>query len=79
MQEFEMTKIAPYITVNAKVRFGKPVIAGTRVPVDLVVGKIAGGMAVDEVMKEYDLTRGQVLAALRYAADLVSQEEIALQ
>ena len=74
-----MTKIAPYITVNAKVRFGKPVIAGTRVPVDLVVGKIAGGMAVDEVMKEYDLTRGQVLAALRYAADLVSQEEIALQ
>ena len=74
-----MAKIAPHITVNAKVRFGKPVIAGTRVPVDLVVGKIAGGMAVDEVMKEYDLTRGQVLAALRYAADLVSQEEIALQ
>ena len=74
-----MAKIAPHITVNEKVRFGKPVIAGTRVPVDLVVGKIAGGMAVDEVMKEYDLTRGQVLAALRYAADLVSQEEIALR
>lgn len=74
-----MAKIASHITVNAKVRFGKPVIAGTRVPVDLVVGKIAGGMAVDEVMAEYDLTRRQVLAALRYAADLVSQEEIALQ
>ena len=74
-----MAKIAPHITVNEKVRFGKPVIAGTRVPVNLVVGKIAGGMTVDEIMGEYDLTKGQVLAALRYAADLVSQEEIALQ
>jgi len=74
-----MAKIAPHITVNEKVRFGKPVIAGTRVPVNLVVGKIAGGMTVDEIMGEYDLTKGQVLAALRYAADLVSQEEIALR
>ena len=72
-------KVAPNITVNAKVRFGKPVIEDTRVPVDLVVGKIAGGMTVDDVGKEYDLTKKQVLAALRYAADLVSQEEIALQ
>ena len=32
-----MTEIAPRITVDEKVRFGKPVIAGTRVPVDLVV------------------------------------------
>ena len=74
-----MAKVAPNITVRAKVRFGKPVIEGTRVPVDLVVGKIAGGMAVDDVGKEYDLTRKQVLAALKYASDLVSQEAIALQ
>lgn len=74
-----MTKAARKITVNAKVRFGKPVIEGTRVPVDLVVGKIAGGMSVDEVRREYDLSKDQVLAALRYAADLVSQEEVALQ
>jgi len=74
-----MVNVAPNITINAKVRFGKPVIEGTRVPVDLVVGKIAGGMTVDAVGKEYDLTHKQVLAALRYAADLVSQEVIALQ
>ena len=74
-----MTKVAPGIIANAKVRFGKPVIEGTRVPVDLVVGKIAGGMTVDEVGKEYDLAKTQVLAALRYAADLVSHEEIALR
>lgn len=65
------------ITINPKVRFGKPVIAGTRVPVDLVIGKIAGGMEISKVMKEYDLTKKQVLAALRYAAEIVSFEEVA--
>lgn len=65
------------ITINPKVHFGKPVIAGTRVPVDLVIGKIAGGMEISKVMKEYDLTKKQVLAALRYAAKIVSFEEVA--
>lgn len=64
------------IAIDPKVKFGKPLIAGTRVPVDLVVGKIAGGMAMEEVEKEYDLTHEQVLAALRYAADLVASEEV---
>jgi uncharacterized protein (DUF433 family) len=74
-----MAKVAQGITADAKVRFGKPVIEGTRIPVDLVIGKIAGGMTVDAVGKEYDLTKTQVLEALRYAADLVSQEEIAIR
>src|SRR5437667_3848228 len=59
-----MTEIAPRITVDEKVRFGKPVIAGTRVPVDLVVGKLAGGMTVEEVMEEYELLLEDVLAAV---------------
>ena len=68
-----------YIVVDPKVRFGKPVIEGTRMPVDLVVGKIAGGMSAEEVMKEYKLTRQQVLGALKYAAKLVEEEEVALR
>lgn len=64
------------ITVDPKVRFGKPVIEGTRVPVDLIVGKIAGGMIIEEITKEYSLTREQVQAALKYAAELVASEEI---
>lgn len=71
-------QIAPYIVIDAKVRFGKPVIEGTRVPVALVVGKIAGGMTVDDLINEYDLTKKQVLAALKYAADVVNQEQISL-
>ena len=71
-----MKEIAPGITVNKKVRFGKPVIKGTRVPVDLVVGKLAGGMTMDEVGKEYDLKREDILNALSYAAKVMSEEEI---
>jgi uncharacterized protein (DUF433 family) len=71
-----MKEIAHRIVVDEKIRFGKPVIQGTRVPVQLVVGKVAGGMTVDEVAEEYGLTREDVQAALSYAAKLVAEEEI---
>ena len=69
-------EIAPKISVNEKVRFGKPVITGTRVPVDLVLGKLAGGMTYEEVMAEYEITREDILAVLDYAARILSSEEI---
>jgi uncharacterized protein (DUF433 family) len=69
-------EIAPRITVDKKVRFGKPVIKGTRVPVDLILGKLAGGMTYEEAMAEYDLTRDDILAALDYAAKYLSGEEV---
>jgi len=69
-------EIAPRITVDEKVRFGKPVIKGTRVPVDLLLGKLAGGMTYEEVMVEYDLTREDILAALKYAAKFLAEEKI---
>jgi len=69
-------EISNRITINEKVRFGKPVIKGTRVPVDLIIGKLAGGMTYEEVMAEYDLSRQDILAALNYAAKHLSGEEI---
>jgi uncharacterized protein (DUF433 family) len=69
-------EIAPRITIDEKVRFGKPVIKGTRVPVDLILGKLAGGMTYEEVMSEYALTREDILAALDYAAKRLSDEEV---
>jgi uncharacterized protein (DUF433 family) len=68
--------IAPRIVVDESIRFGRPVIQGTRVPVDLVVGKLAGGMSVEEVAEEYALDREDVLAALAYAARALSEEQI---
>lgn len=62
-------EIAPRIVVDANIRFGKPVIQGTRVPVDLIVAKLAGGMTIEEVAEEYAIAIADVRAALLYAAD----------
>ena len=64
------------ITIDQNVQFGKPVIAGTRVPIAVIVGHVAGGMTVDEVAKEYQLKREDVLTALAYASKVVAEETI---
>ena len=69
-------KIVPRISVDKKVRFGKPVITGTRIPVDLILGKLAGGMTYEEVMVEYEINREDILATLDYAAKTLASEEI---
>ena len=69
-------ELAPRIIVDSEIRFGKPVIEGTRVPVELVVGKLGGGMSMEEVMDEYMLTREDILAALSYAASVLESEQI---
>ncbi|MBI3194736.1 MAG: DUF433 domain-containing protein [Ignavibacteriae bacterium] len=60
-------QIAHRITIDKNMRFGKPVIAGTRVPVDLIVGKLAGGMTYEAVMKEYEITLEDILAVVDYS------------
>ncbi|MGZ6193324.1 MAG: DUF433 domain-containing protein [Syntrophales bacterium] len=69
-------EIAHKIVVDEKIRFGKPIIKGSRVPVYLIIGKLAGGMTYDEVMSEYDLTKEDILAALAYAAKHLSDGEV---
>lgn len=71
-----MAEIAPRIEVDPNVRFGKPVIKGTRVPVEVAVGKLAGGMTAEAVAEEYGITRDDVLATLAYAAKTVAEEHI---
>ena len=71
-----MKEIAKGVTVDEGVAFGKPVIKGTRMPVALVVGQLAGGMSYEEVMQEYGLTKGEIRAARDYAAKAVSLEEV---
>src|SRR5262249_27588020 len=48
-------EISPGITVDPEVAFGKPVIKGTRIYVALVLGHLAGGIAYEELEREYDL------------------------
>ena len=63
------------IVIDPKICHGKPVIRGTRMPVSLIVGSLAGGMGFEDVEREYTLTRAQIRAALKFAGELVDQEE----
>jgi uncharacterized protein (DUF433 family) len=62
------------IVIDPQIQHGKPVIRGTRVPVARIVGGLAGGMTLEEVMHEYDISVEDVRAALNYAAQLIETE-----
>ena len=63
------------IIIDPEIQHGKPVIRGTRVPITRIVGGLAGGMTKEDIMKEYEVSEEDVLAALRYAAELIEKEE----
>jgi uncharacterized protein (DUF433 family) len=63
------------ITIDPAICHGKPIIRGTRTPVSIVVGSLAGGMSFQEVQREYDLTMEDIRAALKFAGELVDQEQ----
>jgi len=69
-------EIAPRITLYPKVRFGKPVIKGTRVPVAVILDELAGGTTMDDITREYGVTLADIRAVLRYAAEVIADEEI---
>jgi uncharacterized protein (DUF433 family) len=64
------------IVIDRKIRFGKPTIKGTRITVDDVVGALAGGMDYKEIEKEYGINREGILASLKYATKILSEEHV---
>ncbi|MEK6853813.1 MAG: DUF433 domain-containing protein [Nanoarchaeota archaeon] len=64
------------IIIDPMVMHGKPVIKGTRVPVDVVLGSLIGGMTYEEIEKEYGVKRDDIIAAIEYAAKFVIGEEV---
>ena len=62
------------IVLDPQVCHGKPIIRGTRLPVTVVVGSLAGGMTFEDVKREYDLSDEDIRAALKYVAELANQE-----
>jgi uncharacterized protein (DUF433 family) len=67
------------IEINPKIMLGKPVIRGTRIPVELIVRKMAEGADEKALLQAYpNLTPQDVHAALRYAADSLAHEEVVL-
>ena len=66
------------IVSDPDVMMGKPTIKGTQITVELVLEELGQGLSVDEVLAAHPhLTREKVLAALQFAADYLSDEDIA--
>ncbi len=64
------------IEVNPKVMMGKPVIRGTRIPVELILRKLSEGLTEDELLEAFPrLTRVDIKAAIGYAAETGAHEE----
>ena len=67
------------ITVDPHQMGGVPCIRGFRIPVATVVGMVAEGMAAAEILAAYpDLESGDVVEALKYAAEAVRERELPL-
>jgi uncharacterized protein (DUF433 family) len=67
------------IVIDPKVMLGKPVIRGTRIPVELIVRKLGEGASEADLLDGYPgLSREDVQAALAYAADTLAHEETIL-
>jgi uncharacterized protein (DUF433 family) len=65
------------IVVNPKIMLGKPVIRGTRLPVEIIVEKVAYGVTFGDLKRDYPfLTDDDIRAALLYAAKRVANEEV---
>jgi uncharacterized protein (DUF433 family) len=65
------------ITLNPEVMAGKPVIRGTRIPVELIVRMLAQGIPESEILKEYPRLQPEDLrAALAYAAQTLAHEDV---
>jgi uncharacterized protein (DUF433 family) len=68
------------IEINPAVMLGKPVIRGTRIPVELILRKLSEGATEADLLEAYPrLTREDIQAALAYAADVLAHEVIMLQ
>lgn len=71
--------ITDRIEINPKVMLGKPVIRGTRIPVELILRKLSEGALEADLLDAYPrLTREDIQAAIGYAADTLAHEETVL-
>ncbi len=68
------------IVIDPKICSGKPVIRGSRIMVKNILGMVAGGYAMDQILNTYpELTREMVQAALEYAAAVIDEEQVILR
>lgn len=72
-----MTYDNAFISVHPEIHFGKPCVAGTRITVANILELIEAGVPLHAIVEEYypDLTEEQVRACIRYAIQVIHNEE----
>ena len=67
-----------YISINSNIRFGKPTINGTRITVYDVLGWLASGMSIEQIISDFpELNEEKIKACLAFAADRERKFKIA--
>ena len=75
-----MNALLERVSIDPNVCHGQPCVKGTRIMVWLVVGFLANGDSVEDVLKAYpELTRDDVRACLAYAAEMTSERVIPIE
>jgi len=65
------------IVVDPRIMMGKPVVRGTRITVELILERLGAGESVDDLLASFPhLTREGILAAIRFGAAVLKNEEI---
>ena len=72
-----MSQNASRVTLNPDVMAGKPVVAGTRMPVEFVIGLLAEGWSEADILSNYpQLAREDIAACLFYAREVLASEKV---
>lgn len=70
-------KMKSRIIIDPDIMVGKPIIKGTRIPVDAIVKRLAEGMTIKEILEDYpSITKDDVKAALQYTVDVIRGEAV---
>jgi uncharacterized protein (DUF433 family) len=72
-------EIFPGISVDPGIRFGKPCLSGTRLDVATIIDALGAGESYESVERDYEVTREQILTALRYAAHVAAHQPPAVK
>lgn len=67
-----------YIVVDSNIRFGKPIIVGTRITVNDVLHWLSNGMSYNEIIRDFpELNETKILACLSFAAQRENRIRVA--